>query len=70
MASHKVVLKAIAIKEYEAIASKTDRRRVLWKIAALIVDPRPPAARRLPERAVAGELNRLSPKMNRTAATI
>ncbi|HEV7612998.1 MAG TPA: hypothetical protein VGO37_14055 [Steroidobacteraceae bacterium] len=50
MASYKILLKAIAAKEYEAIASKVDRRRVLWKIAALSVDPRPAPAGQLTER--------------------
>jgi mRNA-degrading endonuclease RelE of RelBE toxin-antitoxin system len=50
VASYKLLLKAIAAKEYEAIASEVDRRRVLWKIGALSTDPRPAAARQLTER--------------------
>jgi mRNA-degrading endonuclease RelE of RelBE toxin-antitoxin system len=50
VASYKIMLKAIAAKEYEAIASEVDRRRVLGKMADLSIDPRPAEARQLAER--------------------
>jgi mRNA-degrading endonuclease RelE of RelBE toxin-antitoxin system len=50
VASYKIALKATVAGEYEAIASKADRRRVLWKIAALTENPRPVEAIKLPER--------------------
>jgi mRNA-degrading endonuclease RelE of RelBE toxin-antitoxin system len=50
VASYKILLKATVVREYEAIASKADRRRVLWKIAALTENPRPVEAIKLPER--------------------
>ena len=50
MASYKIRVKAAVVSEYEAIASKADRRRVLWKIAALKENPRPVEAIKLPER--------------------
>jgi hypothetical protein len=50
VARYKILLKATVVREYEAIASKADRRRVLWTIAALTVDPRPAEATKLPER--------------------
>jgi mRNA-degrading endonuclease RelE of RelBE toxin-antitoxin system len=50
VARYKILLKVSVVREYEAIAAKTDRRRVLWTIAALTIDPRPAVARKLPER--------------------
>jgi mRNA interferase RelE/StbE len=49
VARYKILFKATVVKEYEAIASKAERRRVLWMIAALTDDPRPPEASKLPE---------------------
>jgi mRNA-degrading endonuclease RelE of RelBE toxin-antitoxin system len=46
---YKLLLKASVLREYEAIASKADRRRILWKIAALAVNPRCAEASKLPE---------------------
>jgi hypothetical protein len=50
VARYKILLKASVVREYEGIAAKADRRRVLWTIAALTIDPRPAVARKLPER--------------------
>jgi mRNA-degrading endonuclease RelE of RelBE toxin-antitoxin system len=50
VASYKILLKATVAREYEEIESKADRRRILWKIAALMEDPRPAEAKKLPER--------------------
>jgi len=47
--SYKVCLKATVAREYEEIASRTDRRRVLGKIAALSDNPRDAEASKLPE---------------------
>jgi mRNA-degrading endonuclease RelE of RelBE toxin-antitoxin system len=49
VARYKILFKATVVGEYEEIASKADRRRVLGKIASLIADPRPEEARTLPE---------------------
>jgi mRNA interferase RelE/StbE len=49
VARYKILFKATVVKEYEAIASKAERRRVLWMIAALTDDPRPLEASKLPE---------------------
>jgi mRNA-degrading endonuclease RelE of RelBE toxin-antitoxin system len=50
VARYKTLLKATVAGEYEAIASKSDRRRILSAIASLTDDPRPAEARALPER--------------------
>ena len=42
MARFDVLIKPSAVKEIEAIATKTDRRRVVTKIRYLAHDPRPP----------------------------
>lgn len=47
MARFDVLIKPSAVKEIEAIASKTDRRRVVIKIRRLADDPRPPGCRKL-----------------------
>ena len=47
MAGFDVLIKPSAVKEIEAIASKTDRRRVVTKIQRLTDDPRPPGCRKL-----------------------
>jgi hypothetical protein len=49
-ANYKVLIKPKVVDDYEAIVSKVDRRRVLGKIAALTVDPRPADAEKLPDR--------------------
>jgi mRNA-degrading endonuclease RelE of RelBE toxin-antitoxin system len=46
---YKILLKAAAAREYETVASKADRRRVLSKIGALTDDPRPTESSCLPE---------------------
>ena len=50
MESYKILLKASAVREYEAIYSEVERRRVFGKIAGLSVDPRPAESTTLPER--------------------
>lgn len=47
MGRYKVRIKKSALKELEAIASKKDRRRIVTRIEALAVDPRPPGAVKL-----------------------
>jgi mRNA-degrading endonuclease RelE of RelBE toxin-antitoxin system len=47
---YKILFKSNVVQEYEAIYSKVERRRILGKIAALSVDPRPMEATILPER--------------------
>lgn len=44
MASYSIRIKKSARKELEAIATKTDRRRIVRRISALGDDPRPPGA--------------------------
>jgi mRNA-degrading endonuclease RelE of RelBE toxin-antitoxin system len=50
VASYKVCLKPTVLQDYEAIDSKGDRRRLLWKIGALAENPRCVEARKLPEK--------------------
>jgi mRNA-degrading endonuclease RelE of RelBE toxin-antitoxin system len=50
VARYNVLIKAIVVKEYEAIACKRERRRILWTISALSREPRPVEAKKLPER--------------------
>jgi mRNA-degrading endonuclease RelE of RelBE toxin-antitoxin system len=50
VARYKILLKESVVREYEAIAHEADRRRVLWAIGGLTDDPRPAAAKKLPER--------------------
>ncbi|MGH8494785.1 MAG: type II toxin-antitoxin system RelE family toxin [Gammaproteobacteria bacterium] len=47
MANYSVRIKKSAIKEIEAIATKSDRRRIVKRIQSLADDPRPPGARKL-----------------------
>jgi mRNA-degrading endonuclease RelE of RelBE toxin-antitoxin system len=49
VARYKVFCKEIVAREYEAIASESDRRRILWTIGGLTDNPRPLDARKLPE---------------------
>jgi len=49
VARYKIFCKEIVFREYEAIATESDRRRVLWTIGSLTNDPRPREARELPE---------------------
>jgi mRNA-degrading endonuclease RelE of RelBE toxin-antitoxin system len=46
---YKILMKATAAREYEALADKADRRRILAKIGRLTDDPRPGESRCLPE---------------------
>jgi mRNA interferase RelE/StbE len=47
VAEYKLLLKASATKEIEAVASKGDRRRIVEKIAGLGGDPRPRGSEKL-----------------------
>lgn len=47
MERFKVVIKASAAKELEAIDGKRNRQRLVQAIGALAVDPRPPGAEKL-----------------------
>lgn len=47
MGRYKVRIKKSALKELEAIASKKDRRRIVTRIEALAIDPRPDGAVKL-----------------------
>lgn len=47
MAEYKLLLKASAAKEIEAVGSKSDRRRIVEKIAALGAEPRPQGSEKL-----------------------
>ena len=47
MAEYKLLLKASAVKEIEAVDSKSDRRRIVEKIAALSAEPRPHGSEKL-----------------------
>lgn len=47
MGRYKVRIKKSALKELEAIASKKDRRRIVSRIEALAIDPRPDGAVKL-----------------------
>jgi mRNA-degrading endonuclease RelE of RelBE toxin-antitoxin system len=46
---YKILMTATAVKEYEALDSKAERRRVLARIGALSEDPRAAESRGLPE---------------------
>ena len=50
VARYKLLLKAVVVKEYEAITRPADRRSLLATIASLERNPRPADAGRLPER--------------------
>ena len=47
MAEYKLLLKASAAKEIDAVDSKSDRRRIVEKISALRADPRPHGSEKL-----------------------
>ena len=47
MAEYKLLLKASAAKEIEAVDSKGDRRRIVEKISGLSGDPRPRGSEKL-----------------------
>ena len=50
MGRYKVRLKAVVVREYEAITKKVDRRKILATIASLERNPRPEGVGKLPER--------------------
>ena len=50
MASYSIRIKKSARKELEAVATKTDRRRIVARIRALADDPRPAGAVKLSGR--------------------
>jgi len=56
VARYKVLIKAIVVKEYEAISSRRARRRILWAISGLSTEPRPAQAKQLPAQPSADDL--------------
>lgn len=50
MASYSLRIKKSAIKEIEAIASKSDRIRIVERISSLAANPRPHGAKKLSGR--------------------
>ena len=47
MAKYKILVKASAAKEIERVGSKSDRRRIVEKIAGLAENPRPQGSEKL-----------------------
>ena len=47
MGSYRLLIKASAAKEIEALPSKKDRQRVVARIRGLATDPRPPGSQKL-----------------------
>lgn len=47
MAGYRLLIKASAAKELEAVGTKTDRRRIVAKIQALAAEPRPKGSEKL-----------------------
>ena len=47
MAEYRLLIKASAAKEIEAVGTKADRQRVVKRIQALAADPRAPGAEKL-----------------------
>lgn len=47
MAKFRILIKPSAAKEIEKISRKTDRRRIVERIEALAIDPRPPGPQKL-----------------------
>ncbi len=47
MGSYRLLLKSSAARELEAVALKSDRRRLARRIRLLAVDPRPPGCQKL-----------------------
>jgi len=47
VAAFRLLIKASAAKEIEALGTKADRRRVIERVRALAADPRAPAAEKL-----------------------
>ena len=50
MASYRVLIKASAAREIEAVGQKQDRQRIVAKIRSLGDDPRPPGHEKLAGR--------------------
>lgn len=50
MGKYRVLIKPSAVKEIENISRKSDRRRIVERIAALAIDPRPPGSQKLSGR--------------------
>lgn len=47
MAAYRLLIKASAAKELEAVGSKSDRRRIVEKVHALAANPRPQRSEKL-----------------------
>ena len=47
MVRYRIELKASAAKEIEKLSNKSDRRRIVARIARLADDPRPPGSQKL-----------------------
>ena len=47
MAEYKILIKPSAVKEIEKISRKTDRRRIIERIEALVIDPQPQGSQKL-----------------------
>lgn len=47
MAEYRLLIKASAAKEIEALGTKADRQRIVQRIQALAKDPRPPGSEKL-----------------------
>ena len=47
MAKYRLRIKKSAVKELEAVSSKTDRQRIVRRIEALAENPRPPGCQKL-----------------------
>ncbi len=50
MAKYDIRIKPTAVKEIEAIPSKTDRQKIISRIQALANEPRPPGSKKLSGR--------------------
>lgn len=50
MGKYSIRIKPTAVKEIEAIPSKTDRQKIIERIQALADDPRPPGCKKLTGR--------------------
>ena len=47
MAGYRLLIKASATKELEAVGAKADRQRIVVRIQALAANPRPPGSEKL-----------------------
>ena len=50
MAQYRLLIKASAAKELQAIPTKRDRQRIVKRIQGLATDPRPPGSQKLSGR--------------------